>query len=302
MKDINIQAQNKVTIVGKLMDVVFGEGQLNDGRHYERATLTVRTTQTYGGREETSEIPVSVFATQYTSTGKQNPAWTSMQAIKNLKTAQNVGIDEASTVRVSSGNIQENNFVSRNGQLINGWQIRSSFINEAKIAEVASFICDIFIMDMHDEEDRNGEPTGRLVIKGGLVQYGGKLDVIEFVVEDPNAVDFITRNWEPNQTVTVKGRIRVTSTEEKSSGNEASWGEDIPETTTRFVRELIITKGDDEGKEEEFAYNPADIKNAFNVRKTNIEQMQLDAKNAANRGAAKKAAPASTASKYSWEE
>ena len=115
----------------------------------------------------------------------------------------------------------------------------------------------------------------------------------------PNAVDFISRNWEINQTVTVKGRIRVTSTEEKSSGNDASWGEDIPETTTRFVRELIITKGDDEGKEEEFAYNPADIKNAFNVRKANIEQLQIDAKN----GGKKAAAPAkSTSNKYSWEE
>ena len=299
MKDINVQAQNKVTVVGKLLDVVFGEGQLSDGRHYERATLTIRTTQTYGGREETSEIPVSLFATQYTSTGKQNPAWTSMQTIKTLKTAQNVGIDEADTVRVSSGNLQENNFVSRNGQLINGWQIRSSFISGAKVAEVASFICDIFIMDMHDEVDRNDEPTGRLVVKGGLVQYGGKLDVLEFIVEDPNAVDFISRNWEINQTVTVKGRIRVTSIEEKSSGNDTSWGEDIPETTTHFIRELIITKGDDEGKEEEFAYNPADIKNAFNVRKANIEQMQLDAKN----GGKKAAAPAkSTSNKYSWEE
>lgn len=299
MKDINVQAQNKVTVVGKLLDVVTGEGQLSDGRHYERATLTIRATQTYGGREETSEIPVSLFATQYTSTGKQSPAWASMQSVKALKTAQNVGIDEASTVRVSSGNLQENNFVSRNGQLINTWQIRSSFISGSNVAEVASFICDIFIMDMHDEIDRNGEPTGRLVIKGGLVQYGGKLDVIEFIVEDPNAVDFISRNWEINQTVTVKGRIRVTSTEEKSSGNDTSWGEDIPETTTRFIRELIITKGDDEGKEEEFAYNPADIKNAFNVRKANIEQLQIDAKN----GGKKAAAPAkSTSNKYSWEE
>ena len=81
MKDINIQAQNKVTIIGKLLDITFGEGNLGDGRHYERATATVRTTQTYGGREEISEVPVSIFATQYTSTGKQNPAWASLQGM-----------------------------------------------------------------------------------------------------------------------------------------------------------------------------------------------------------------------------
>ena len=300
MKDINIQAQNKVTIIGKLLDISFGEGNLADGRHYERATATVRTTQTYGGREEISEVPVSIFATQYTSTGKQNPAWASLQGMKTMKTGQNVGIDEATTVRITGATLQENNFVSRTGQLVNGWQIRASFVNASNIAETASFICDIFIMDMHDEIDRNGEPTGRLVIKGGLVQYGGKLDVLEFIVEQPEAVEFISRNWEINQTVTVKGRIRVTSVEEKGSASESSWGEDIPETTTRFVRELIITKGDDEGKEEDFAYDPADIKKAFNVRKALIEQMQEDAKNAAGRGP-KKVEPTTTSNKYSWE-
>ena len=164
--------------------------------------------------------------------------------------------------------------------------------------DIASFILDIFIMDMHPEEDREGDPTGRLIIKGGLVQYGGVLDVLEFVVEERDSVEFIERNWNINDTVTVKGRIRITSVEEKSSGSNSSWGEDIPETTTRSVRELIITKGDDTGKDEDFAYDPVEIKKAFNVRKAKIEQMQLDAK---SKPAATTAAPASSASKYSWE-
>lgn len=299
MKEITVQAQNKINIVGKLLDVTFGEGSLSDGRHYERASLTVRVTQTYGGREETSEIPVSVFATQYTSTGKLNPAWKSVQDLHTFKTVQDVGFDNADTIRVSGATISENNFVSRSGQLINGWQIRGSFINAGANADVASFVNDIFIMDMHEEEDREGEMTGRLIVKGGLVQYGGKLDVLEYIVEQPEAVEYISRHWEPNQTVTVRGRIRVTSVEEKSSAAESSWGEDIPETSTRYVRELIITKGDDEGKEEEFAYDPVEIKKAFNVRKANIEQMQTDAKNAAGRAQAK--AQPTTSNKYSWE-
>lgn len=301
MKNILEQAQNKINVSGKVLDIAFGEGKLSDGRHYERATVTIRVTQTFGGRTETSEIPVGVFATQYTSTGKTNPAWTTVQELKTFKTAQNVGIDEADTIRIGGASISENNFVSRNGQLINGWQIRSSFASKGTQVQTATFINDIFIMDMHDEIDRNGEPTGRLIVKGGLVQYNGKLDVLEYVVENPQCVEFISRNWEINSTVTAKGYIRVTSVEDNSSASESSWGEDIPENTTRYVRELIITKGDDEGKEEEFAYDPADIKKAFNVRKANIEQMQLDAKNRAT--AAPKAAPAaSTSSKYSWEE
>jgi len=299
-KSISIQAGNKINLAGKLMDVAFGNGNLSDGRPYQRATVTVRVNQTYGGHDETSDIQVGMFATEFTSTGKQNPAWKSLNDLKLMKTAQNVGIDAASHVRLTGATLQENNFVSRTGQLINGWQIRGSFINEAKVSDVASFVTDIFIMDMHDEVDRNGDTTGRLVIKGGIVQYGGKLDVVEFIVEAPDTVEYISRNWEVNGTVMVKGRIRVLSQEEEiqSSG----WGEDVPDTTTRFVRELIITTGDDECKEEDFAYDPVEIKRAFNERKAAIEQMQINARSAApKQGAGSANAAEASSKKYDWE-
>lgn len=284
-KDIMIQANNKINICGKLLDATFGDGKLSsDGRYYKRATATVRVVQTYGGREETSEIPVSMFAAQYTLQNKPNPAYAQIEALENMKTVQNVGIDEADSVRFTGANIRENNFISRtSGQLINGWQINASFINAGSVKDVASFIIDIFILDMHPEVDREGDETGRLIIKGGIVGYQGKLDVLEFVVENPDTVDYIERNWNINDTVEVRGRIRVTSVEEKSAATESSWGEDVPETSTRTVRELVITKGSDEGKEEEFAYSASDIKKAFNVRKALIEQKQIDAKKSASK-------------------
>lgn len=211
-------------------------------------------------------------------------------------TAQNVGIDAADMVRIGRGSIRENNFVSKTGQLINGWQINTMFVNSAKgdMPNVASFKIDIFIMDMRPEEDRNGDPTGRLIIKGGIVQYNGMLDVLEFIAEQPETVEYMERNWNINDTVTIKGRIRVAVNEEKSSGANSSWGEDIPETTTRTVRELIATTGSDQGKDEEFSYDAVDIKKAFNARKARIEQMQLDATRA-SRPAAK-----ASASDYDW--
>ena len=300
MKSIQVQAGNKLNLAGKLMDVSFGEGKLTDGRHYERATVTIRVTQTFGGKTETSEIPIGLFATEFTSTGKPNPAMRSIQDLKKMNTAQNVGVDNAAQVRLTGASLQENNFVSRSGQLINGWQIRGSFINEARVSDVASFTTDIYIMDMHDETDREGDTTGRLIVKGGIVQYGGRLDVVEFVVEAPDTVEYISRNWEPNTTVTVKGRIRVTSEEQEveSSG----WGEDVPDTTTKYIRELIITTGDDQPKEEDFAYDPAEIKKAFNERKAAIEQLQIDARSkAAKQGAGSANSPESNSNKYSWE-
>lgn len=298
MKDLTQQAQQKINLVGKLLDATFNKGKLSDGRNYERVNLNIRVTQTYNGREETSEIPVSMFAAEYTNSGALNPGWKSIQDLKDIKTVQDSGLADADTIRLTGTSLRENAFVTKQGMLVDGWQLNSSFASTTNMSDVASFVVDIFIMDMKPEEDRDGDPTGRLIIKGGIVQYGGKLDVIEFIVEKPEHVDYIERNWNPNDTVTVKGRIRVTSIEEKTSGVDSSWGEDIPETTTRFVRELIITKGDDEGKEEEFAYDPMEIKKGFNVRKANLEQLQIDAKNKATKTTAQ-SAPA--ASKYSWE-
>lgn len=298
-KNIMEQATNKINIVGKLLDTTFREGKTSTGQAYESCNFTVRVTQTYGGREETSEIPVSIFATQYTSQNKPHPGYKNIQEMKKMKTVQDYGEAEATIVRMTSANIRENNFVARSGQLINGWQINTSFLNEGKMADIASFNMDIFIMDMHEEVDREGEPTGRLVIKGAVVQYGGRLDVIEFIVEDNDAVNYISRNWEESQTVNVGGRIRVTSQEEKHSASASSWGEELPETSTRMVRELIITRGSDEPFDEDFAYDAVEIKKAFNERKARLEQMQVDAK----KGGSTKSATASATpgGKFSWE-
>ena len=42
MKSINNQAQNKVSISGKLLDVSFSSGKTKKGVPYERANVTVR--------------------------------------------------------------------------------------------------------------------------------------------------------------------------------------------------------------------------------------------------------------------
>jgi len=297
MREITQQAQNNVKIVGKLMDVSFAEGTLKDGRAYERANMTIRVNQSWFDREETSEVTVGMFATRYTSTNKVNPVWDQMQALHGFKTYQNCG-EGADTVRISGCSLRENNFVSRSGQLINGYQLNASFVsNTTSAKDIASFEADVFILDMHEELDRNDEPTGRLVVRGGIVQYGGKLDVLEFIAEDPNIIDLINRSWNVNDTVYLGGRIRVTSVEEKAVSSGDSWGEDLGGTTTKFVRELILTSGKP-AYEEEFAYAPADIKKAFNVRKAAIEQMQVDAR--AAKPAASAAKPAAT-TKYDWE-
>ena len=298
MRDLTTQATNKLNIVGKLLDATFREGETKDHKPYESCNFTVRVTQQVNGVQETSEIPVSIFASKYTRDGKPHPGYKNIQEMKDYKTVQDYGEAEASMVRMTSATVRENNYVSRTKQLINGWQINTSFINEGGKNEIASFNIDIYIMDMKPEEDRNEEETGRLIIKGAVVQYGGVLDILEFVVEGADQVEYIKRNWEINTTVNVGGRIRVTSQEEKKASSEGSWGEELPETSTRMVRELVITRGSDEPFEEEFAYNEQEIRKGFNARKARLEQMQIDAKNSST---TKNASTTSTSKSYSWE-
>lgn len=297
MKTIDTQAINTVNVVGKLLSTTFRSDKTSTGKPYESVAMVVRVTQIIEGKEETSEIPVSIFASQYTNAGKLNPLYENVQKVKALKTIQDVGFDNASMVRLSRANLQENYFIS-NGRFYDGWQIRGSFCSAGadNATEMATFDVEIFIIDMHDEMNRDGVPTGRLIIRGGIVQYGGRLDVVEFVVEAPDKIEYLQRNWNINDTVRALGRIRVVAKEEKRSAAASSWGEDIPQESTRTVRELVITGGSDEGAEEDFAYDAVDIKKAFNERKALIEQKQIEAKN----GSGEKKSTAK-ATKYDWE-
>lgn len=297
-KDIMTQAKNKVTIVGKLLDVTFNTGKTKDGKPYERATATIRTTHEYNGQTETSEIPVNAFATQYTNRGTPNPAYESLQKLKDYNTVQGSGFEEADVIRITAGTIKENSFVSRTGQLVTGYRLDSSFFSVGKAKDTATFNVDIFIMDMKEEFDRDDNPTGRLIVKGGIVQYGGVLDVVEFIVEAPNHVDYISRNWSVNDTVNAQGHIRFTSQEEKRSATTSSWGEEMPETSTRLVRELIITSGSDDPFDEDLAYDPSEIKKAFNVRKARLEQLQINAKSKAT---STTTSTSTSTKKYEWE-
>lgn len=301
MRDLTYQATNKLTIVGKLLDATFREGETKtDHKPYISCNFTVRVTQPVNGVEETSEIPISIFASKFTNSGEPHPGYKNVLDLKNnMKTVQDYGEAEASMIRISGANVRENNYVARSGQLVNGWQINTSFLNEGGKTQIASFNVDIYIMSMMPEYNQDEEETGRLIVRGGIVQYGGKLDIVEFIVESPDAVDHITRSWEVNKTVNVGGRIRVTSKEEKRAAAESSWGEELPETSTRMVRELIITRGSEEPFEEEFSYDPDEINKAYNVRKAQLEQMQIDAKNTSKKSNTSTAT--SSKPNYNWE-
>ena len=297
MKIITDQATNKINIIGRANNIVIREGKTKDNKNYISGTLYVDVNQSYlGDVQEESQIGVQFFSTALTTKGTANPAYESLQKLRELKTIQTVGNLEADTVRISGANLAENLYIAKNSnQLVDTWVINASFINVGKGSDIATFCVDAYIMEKTEELDREGNETGRLIVRAGVVQYGGRLDIIEFIAEDAMAVEHVSRNWDIDTTVQIKGRIRAT-TKEVVKKVEATWGEVIPEgQSTRIVRELIITSGSEGELDEEMSYDSVDIRKAFAERKARIEQLRVSAQESAQKTSTKK-------SSYGWEE
>lgn len=303
-KDIMKPCQNVVSVVGTLLSTDIREGKsTKNNRDYRSVNYTVRVKQQYEGHEDVNEIQMSSIAMKYKNDGGDNPAYRGLADLAAMNTAEKVGFEKADKVRITTGSLSENMFVSKStGNIITGFRINSSFVNKAdnSMVDMAVFKTEIFILDIAREMNKKtGEETSRLIVRGGIVQWNGKLDVVEFVAENPTYISFIERNWHVNDTVRVSGRIRcATSIENSDEANEGGFGETVQIAAPVLRKELIITGGDETPYDEEFAYSIDDIRAANATRKALRDQMLIDAKSktsAPNKKAAKKA-------EYAWEE
>ena len=325
-RSIETPAQNSVVINGSLLGFDLREGKTSaakGAKPYRAATASIRVNQMYNNKEEISEIPVSFISMKFKNDGTNNPVYDTLGGYSTeYMTAERHGIENATKVNINgrrgNGALSENMFAdSRNPEtVISSWNINASFLNEARgqavgnSGDCATFNVEIFIFDINREVTAEGEETGRLKIRGGIVKYGGKIDCLDFYVENPTAIDFIERNYNNNDTAHFVGRIRFTS-ETVVHQSENTWGESIPETTTRKKRELIITgpgAGHEDGpNEEENSYNPEDIRVAMADRNTLKEQKKSEArakaktKKAGSTTSAVSAGAAAPAT-YEWEE
>ena len=303
MSELNLkQAQNEVAVEGVFQELDIHEGMTKPGRdgktkEYIRGTVTINVTQQVGKELEVEEIPISFFATKYKNAGGSNPAYENINQLRGLKRMTTDG-EEADVIRLSSfGSIGENSFVSRtSGQLINYWNVNGSFFS--KVVGTANpralFKVKIVIRSIEDESNSEG-PTGRLKIKGIIVQYGGRADVVEFVVEDKQAAAHIIKRFQEKDTIVVGGYIRVTMAtvigKSATGAGEDMIGEDLDfsSVSSSRRRELVITSVSPNPLDGEDAYDMEAIGVALNARKETLDKKVADytataSKPAASRG------------------
>ena len=252
---------NKVNIVGLLSENNV-EQREKDGRKYVTGNIKIRVNE--------SDIPVNVFAFENTKAGTKNPAYTQIMNVcdKGVSLAACGGdTTKATKIRAGSCRLEENMFASRfNGNIISSTRVTGSFFTLNASEDIkAKFNCGINIRAIKDEIDNNGDETGRLIIEGALEQYN-RWDVISFIAENRQAVDYIHSNWEVGDTVSISGNIiGKTITQTITNENENGFGEPEEETRTYHRIEYVITSGG-EPKDESFGYDKTKVKEGLTDR------------------------------------
>ena len=243
------QAENKVKIEGILSEIDLKTGSfMKNGSKVDSigGTIKVKVEQKIGDKEYTLEIPVHMFASKLTNAGKPNPAYESISRIMNEYTsiAAAGGEDGADRIRITSGQIQMNEYYGQNGQLISFPRINSSFVTKVKKEEFspeATFVTDFYVASKEDEVDANDTATGRIKIRGVLPQYGGRVDVVDFYGMPGTVKDSISKYWNEGDTVKAQGRLNFSSKTEKIV-REVDFGESQVDIRTINVSELVAIR------------------------------------------------------------
>lgn len=260
--------------------------------------IKVRVNTKVNGVDAELEIPVHMFATQYTKNGAVNPAFESIERVMNEYVSIAASdIDRADRVRITRGTIAMNEYYGQNENLVSFPRISTSFVTKIKKDECkpdASFTAIFMVGSKGYEVDREGVETDRYKVTGMIPQYGGKVDVVPFYATNPGVIDAISQYWNDGDTVKATGKLNFTSTVEKFEV-KVDFGESSEGHRTVSVSDLVITGGSSTPLEGEFAINYDDVRAALEARKAHLAQLKEKSK---NKGTAGKAPAASTGNKF----
>lgn len=284
--------ENKVKIEGILSEVDIKKGSFVKGGATMNSiggTIKIRVNQTLAnGDVQELEIPVHMFASEMTNKGTLNPAYESIERVMNeFKSIAATSIDEADRVRITSGSINMNEYYSQTGALVSFPRIQASFVTKVKKDECkpeATFSAIFVVGKKGFAVDKDGvEDPNCYKISAVLPQYGGKVDVVDFLATSKGVIDAVSNYWNEGDTVKANGRLNFTSRVETKL-TEVDFGDPVEEKRTFSVSELILTGGSSSPLEGEFAYDTAEIQTALKERQARLAELQEKSKNKAKAG------------------
>ena len=271
-----LQAENRIEIEGILVEKDLKIKPISrQGKQEEAITgkLDIKT-------GDNSIHTVEVFSYLKKNDGGENGIAKGLITIMNeYKAVAQEGVGEANAdkVRVKLGDLRKNEYYGQDGQLKSYNQYSASIIERVRPDEEfnprAKFEVEVYIQAVNPEI-KNDEETGRVIIKGLVPLYGGKIVPMDFTVANEKAVKYIENNYEAGNTVKLFGEIVNTVIVEKIV-EEAAFGEDNEKIKTTTTRELLVTGGlapyDEENPR---AYSSELIKKALVERDTYLDELK----------------------------
>ena len=259
-------------------------------------SIKIRVNTKINNEDTVLEIPVHMFATEFTNAGASNPAFESIERVMNeYVSIAATDENQADRVRITRAQIAMNEYYGQNGNLVSFPRISASFVTKIKKDECkpdASFTAVFMVGNKGYETDKEGVETNRYKITGMLPQYGGKVDVVPFYAINPGVIDAVSNYWNEGDTVKATGKLnfssRVETYEVKVDFGEATEGQ-----RTISVSELVITGGSSTPLEGDFAIDYNDVKAALEDRKERLAALKEKGQNKP------KATPTQSASKFS---
>ena len=297
-----IKDGNVVKIEGILSEVDLDYKEFSKDGSSVRAiggVIKVRVDTTIAGVATTLEVPVHMFASQYTSKGTPNPAFESIERIKNdYVSIAASDITHADCIRITKGQISMNEYYGQDGRLVSFPRITASFVSKIKREEMrpkAEFTAIFMVGKAGYELDRDGVETDKYKVVGMIPQFGGKVDVVPFYTTNTGVIDAISNYWSSGDTVKATGRLNFTS-ETREVETKVDFGEPVIETRTYSISELVITGGSSTPLEGEFAIDEGEVSAALEARQARLAESKERSANKGTSGSA----PAKTAtSKFS---
>lgn len=279
------QSVNEVIITGVLKELDVRDGETSDGRKWVSSVAKIGCDQEINGVMTENVIPVHSFAMRKKSDGTDNKMYDNIMGMRENYISEASAEDGITPTRLTfSGrtcNIGENVYVNREGRTVDGvFQINCNFPRTARAEDVetAEFTLSGVVGSIKPEYSGDDE-TGRLKVKMIIVNYNGKVDVVELVAEAGSAANFIEQNWHVQDTVNLTGKINMSfKVEEKKI--EQAFGAPQVKKHTVSKNELVITGGSYPLDEDE-SYDAGQIKIALGERQARIKQIEEKSKKAA---------------------
>lgn len=261
-----------------------------------RGTIKVRVKLPVKDQIHDLEIPVHMFATELTKTGKKNPAYENMEKIMNEYVSIAASSEEeADCIRITNGSLKMNEYYNSD-VLVSFPRIHASFVSKIKRADMtpeASFSTIFVVGKAGPELDKEGVETGRYEIKGILPQYGGSVDVFTFYAESEGVINAVSSYWNESDTVRANGRLNFSSKTETRM-TEVDFGDPVKQTYTVNISDLVLIGGSSTPLEGELGYDMQEIQNALTERQKTLAEKREKAK---ERGGAKGQAPSPNSQK-----